>query len=79
MQDSDPSSAAPSPAVPTSQEGEGFSLAADAEARSRDKARELRRMKRIALAALLAIGFFTEPWLHLTETASQAAAARFVL
>ncbi len=32
----------------------------------------------IALAALLAIGFFTEPWLHLTETASQAAAARFV-
>lgn len=53
MHDSDPSSAAPSPAVPTSQEGEGFSLAADAEARSRDKARELRRMKRIALAALL--------------------------
>ena len=32
----------------------------------------------ITLAALLAIGFFTEPWLHLTETASQAAAARFV-
>ena len=32
----------------------------------------------IALAALLAIGFFTEPWLYLTETASQAAAARFV-
>jgi NADH-quinone oxidoreductase subunit M len=32
----------------------------------------------IALAAMLAIGFFTEPWLHLTETASQAAAARFV-
>lgn len=32
----------------------------------------------IALAAMLAIGFFTEPWLYLTETASQAAAARFV-
>ncbi len=32
----------------------------------------------IALAALLAIGFFTEPWLHLTEVASQQAAARFV-
>jgi NADH-quinone oxidoreductase subunit M len=31
----------------------------------------------IALAAMLAIGFFTEPWLYLTETASQAAAARF--
>ena len=31
----------------------------------------------IALAAMLAIGFFTEPWLFLTETASQAAAARF--
>ena len=31
----------------------------------------------VALAAMLAIGFFTEPWLHLTETASQAAAARF--
>jgi len=31
----------------------------------------------IALAALLAIGFFTEPWLHLTDTASQALAARF--
>jgi len=31
----------------------------------------------IALAAMLAIGFFTEPWLHLTESASQAAAARF--
>lgn len=30
-----------------------------------------------ALAALLAIGFFTEPWLYLTEAASQAAAARF--
>ena len=29
------------------------------------------------LAALLAIGFFTEPWLHLTEAASQAMAARF--
>jgi NADH-quinone oxidoreductase subunit M len=27
---------------------------------------------------MLAIGFFTEPWLFLTETASQAAAARFV-
>jgi NADH-quinone oxidoreductase subunit M len=32
----------------------------------------------IALAAMLAIGFFTEPWLYLTETASQAMAARFV-
>lgn len=31
----------------------------------------------IALLAMLAIGFFTEPWLHLTETASQSAAARF--
>jgi len=31
----------------------------------------------IALAAMLAIGFFTEPWLHLTEAASQAVAARF--
>lgn len=31
----------------------------------------------VALAALLAIGFFTEPWLHLTEAASQAAAMRF--
>ena len=31
----------------------------------------------IALAAMLAIGFFTEPWLHLTETASQAVSARF--
>ncbi len=31
----------------------------------------------IALAAMLAIGFFTEPWLFLTETASKAAAARF--
>ncbi len=31
----------------------------------------------IALAAMLAIGFFTEPWLFLTETASQAAVARF--
>ena len=31
----------------------------------------------VALTALLAIGFFTEPWLYLTETASQAAAARF--
>jgi NADH-quinone oxidoreductase subunit M len=32
----------------------------------------------IALVAMLAIGFFTEPWLYLTETASQTAAARFV-
>ena len=32
----------------------------------------------VALAALLAIGFFTEPWLYLTETASQVAAGRFV-
>ncbi len=32
----------------------------------------------IALAALLTIGFFTEPWLHLTEAASQATAARLV-
>ena len=32
----------------------------------------------IALAALLTIGFFTEPWLHLTEAASQSAAARFL-
>ena len=31
----------------------------------------------IALAALLAIGFFTEPWLRLTEVASQAMAARY--
>ena len=31
----------------------------------------------IALAAMLAIGIFTEPWLHLTEVASRAAAARF--
>ena len=31
----------------------------------------------IALAAMLAIGFFTEPWLYLTETASQTMAARF--
>ena len=31
----------------------------------------------IALAAMLAIGFFTEPWLYLTETASQTIAARF--
>lgn len=31
----------------------------------------------IALAAMLAIGFFTEPWLYLTETASQSIAARF--
>ncbi len=31
----------------------------------------------IALAAMLAIGFFTEPWLRLTEVASHAAAARF--
>ena len=32
----------------------------------------------IALAAMVAIGVFTEPWLRLSETASQAAAARFV-
>jgi len=32
----------------------------------------------IALVALLAIGFFTEPWLQLTEAASHAAAARFI-
>ena len=32
----------------------------------------------IALVAMLAIGFFTEPWLHLTEAASQAMAERFV-
>ena len=32
----------------------------------------------IALAAMLTIGFFTEPWLHLTEAASQATAARLV-
>ena len=32
----------------------------------------------IALAAMLAIGFFTEPWLRLTETASQNAALRFI-
>jgi len=31
----------------------------------------------IALAAMLAIGFFTEPWLRLTEMASQTLAARF--
>ena len=31
----------------------------------------------IALLALLAIGFFTEPWLRLTEAASHAAVARF--
>ncbi|PKO90512.1 MAG: NADH-quinone oxidoreductase subunit L [Betaproteobacteria bacterium HGW-Betaproteobacteria-12] len=31
----------------------------------------------IALAAMLAIGFFTEPWLQLTDTASHATAARF--
>jgi len=31
----------------------------------------------IALAAMLAIGFFTEPWLYLTEAASHAMAARF--
>jgi NADH-quinone oxidoreductase subunit M len=31
----------------------------------------------IALLALLYSGFFTEPWLHLTEAASQAIAARF--
>jgi len=27
---------------------------------------------------MLTIGFFTEPWLHLTEAASQSLAARFV-
>ena len=32
----------------------------------------------IALVAMLAIGFFTEPWLYLTEAASQAMAERFV-
>lgn len=32
----------------------------------------------IALAAMVAIGVFTEPWLRLTETASQTIAARFV-
>lgn len=32
----------------------------------------------VALAALLTIGFFTEPWLHLTEVPSQIAAQRFV-
>ena len=31
----------------------------------------------ITLVALLSIGIFTEPWLHLTEAASQAMAARF--
>jgi len=31
----------------------------------------------IALAAMLTIGFFTEPWLFLTETASQGVVARF--
>lgn len=31
----------------------------------------------IALVAMLAIGIFTEPWLHLTETASQTMAERF--
>ena len=31
----------------------------------------------VALVAMLLIGFFTEPWLYLTETASQALAARF--
>jgi NADH-quinone oxidoreductase subunit M len=31
----------------------------------------------IALAAMLAIGIFTEPWLHLTEAASHGLAARF--
>ena len=31
----------------------------------------------IALAAMLAIGIFTEPWLHLTDAASHAAAARY--
>ena len=32
----------------------------------------------IALLAMLTTGFFTEPWLHLTEAASQGLAARFV-
>ena len=32
----------------------------------------------MTLAALLTSGFFTEPWLHLTEVASERAAARFV-
>ena len=32
----------------------------------------------IALAAMLAIGVFTEPWLRLTETASQAIALRLI-
>lgn len=32
----------------------------------------------IALAAMLTIGFFTEPWLQLTETASHTAALRFI-
>lgn len=32
----------------------------------------------IALAAMLAIGFFTEPWLYLTEMASQSMAERLV-
>lgn len=32
----------------------------------------------VALAAMLTIGFFTEPWLHLTGAASQATAARLV-
>ena len=32
----------------------------------------------LALAAMLAIGFFTEPWLHLTESASQSIAARYL-
>ncbi|WP_371323365.1 NADH-quinone oxidoreductase subunit M [Dechloromonas sp. ZY10] len=31
----------------------------------------------MTLAALLTSGFFTEPWLHLTEVASERAAARF--
>jgi NADH-quinone oxidoreductase subunit M len=32
----------------------------------------------IALIAMLAIGFFTEPWLHLTEAASKALAGGFL-
>ncbi len=32
----------------------------------------------IALVAMLAIGFFTEPWLHLTEAASKALAESFL-
>ena len=31
-----------------------------------------------AVIAMLAIGFFTEPWLHLTEAASKALAEGFL-